>query len=130
MVEIKDTANDLEEQPAAAVASAEESEAEVGGVPAQVVVGESVRRSTFIPAPEGEVSNLVYVQDRPFRRLLKQVALTGAAAVLILATIGFIMGLNGLRTPHISEDAISNEWHSIIGNDSGDQNWDELEKNP
>jgi hypothetical protein len=130
MAEIKDTAADLKDQPTDSKAPVENLKTDESVTVEQVTVGQSIRRSTFIPVGEDEAENVVYVQDKPFKKLVKQVAVTAAVAVLILATAGFIMGLNGLRTPHISGDAISNQWNSIVGDGSGDQNWNELEKNP
>lgn len=127
MVEIKETQEEPQDQPINPEVTAPEQ------APAPAPEGaptQSIRRSTFIEAGNEEVEDVVYVHDRPFRKLIKQAAVTAAVAVLVLATVGFIMGLTGLRTPHISGDAISNQWNSIFGDGDSDQNWNELEKNP
>lgn len=127
MVEIKETQEEPQDQPINSEAIVgEQSTAPVKeGAPTK-----SIRRSTFIEAGNEEVEDVVYVHDKPLRKLAKQAAVTAAVAVLILATVGFIMGLTGLRTPHISGDAISNQWNSLFGDGDSDQNWNELEKNP
>lgn len=127
MVEIKETQEEPQDQPINSEAIVgEQSTAPVKeGAPTK-----SIRRSTFIEPGNEETEAVVYVHDKPFRKLVKQAAVTAAVAVLILATVGFIMGLTGLRTPYISGDAISNQWNSLFVDGGTDQNWNELEKNP
>lgn len=130
MAEIKDTQEELQDQPITPEASAEEFISEEQLASETAPSTQSIRRSTFVAPGNDEPENVVYVHDKPFRKLAKQAALTAAVAVLVLATVGFIMGLTGLRTPHISGDAISNQWNSLFGDGDAGQNWDELEKNP
>jgi hypothetical protein len=131
MAEIKDTAEELQDQTADSEVVIEEPAAKGTITRGKGSAdGPSIRRSTFIEAGNEEVENVVYVHDKPFKKLAKQAAVTAAAAVLILATVGFIMGLTGLRTPHISGDAISNQWDSLFGDGEDNQKLNELEKNP
>lgn len=73
--------------------------------------------------------NVIYVEDRPLRKLLRQSLAVAGAAVLILAAIGFFMGFVGAKTPHIGDGVISNQFSKITGEDTSSSEWNELEKN-
>lgn len=74
--------------------------------------------------------DVIYVKDRPFRVLFKHVLIASVSGVFVLFTVGFIIGLLGLRVPYIDSDVISNQWGSLTGGTQGTSEWNELEKNP
>ncbi len=71
---------------------------------------------------------VVYVQEKPFLRLLKYTAVTIAVAVVVLFIFGFIVGLTGSRVPSIDSGVIGDQWDRLTSGERGDSTWNELEK--
>lgn len=78
---------------------------------------------------ENAEKKIVYVEDHPFRVLLKHFLIVAVTSVVIIFVIGFITGLLGQRVPYIDSGAIGNQWSTLTGGHPGPAHWNELEKN-
>lgn len=84
---------------------------------------------TVADTEDQNTTDVVYVKDRPFRKLFKHVLVVSVTAVVLLFVFGFISGLMGHRIPYIDDEAISNQWSNLTGGDSDNTEWNELERN-
>jgi len=87
-------------------------------------------KSEDVSPEEGPTPNVIYVKDRPFRKLLKYTVIILASGFAILYVIGFITGLAGARVPYIDNGAIGNQLNNVLGKEGSGDDWNELERNP